>query len=285
MGLYDRDYTQNNYRPAYKYSARPPVKFRAPSTIVGRLLLANVIVFLLAFIIPPLGNFIYTWGCIDTFSWKTVLLQPWRIITYQFLHAGFWHIFGNMLVLYFFGPVIERLWGSKKFLTFYLCCGGAGGIIYPFLVFVGWLGPGQMIGASGAVLGVLAATAIMFPMVQVYIYGIFPVRLIFLALILLGISVMTLLRPDNFANAGGEAAHLAGMAVGALYVLWPIIKTKLKFRTVGVKWQRRRQNQQQILNEADRILEKVHTQGIHRLSRREKQILREATKLQQHNKI
>ncbi|MFA5553960.1 MAG: rhomboid family intramembrane serine protease [Phycisphaerae bacterium] len=285
MGLYDRDYTQQNYQASYGYSPRPPFHLRAPSSVVGRLLLINIAVFVLSFLIPPIGSVIYTYGSVHPVNWQTVVLQPWRVITYQFLHAGFWHIFGNMLWLYFMGPVLENLWGSRRFLIFYLVCGAAGGILYPILAFSGWLDVGIMVGASGAVLGIVAATAILFPMVNVYIYGIFPIKLVFIALIALFFSIIAVLSPDRYPNAGGEAAHLAGMATGAAYVFWPLIKTRFKLRSKAGSWQKKIAEYQRLQNEVDRILEKVHNQGIHSLTRSEKKTLKRATKLhrQQYN--
>lgn len=282
MGLYDRDYTQQDYQPSYGYYApRPQLRFRMPSSVVGKLLLINIAVFVFSYLIPPLGNFFYRYGSVFPVSIKAVVFQPWRVITYQFLHADFWHIFGNMLWLYFLGPNLENMWGSKRFLIFYLVCGTMGGIVYPVLVFTGWLDLGQMVGASGAVLGIVAATAILFPMVNVYIWGIFPVKLFFIAFIALFISITTLLNPSPQNNAGGEAAHLAGMITGAIYVFWPFIKTRMKFRSSTGSWQRKIAEHRLLRDEVDRILEKVHNEGIHSLTWQEKKTLKKATKLHQ----
>jgi len=282
VGLYDREYTQEHYRPSYWHSARPPFRLGMPSTVVGRLLIANIVVFLLSYLIPPLGNFIETWFSVFPVSWKTVLLQPWRIITYQFLHGGFSHIFFNMLWLYFLGPVLERHWGPRKFLFFYLACGAAGGIVYPVLVFAGWMKVGILIGASGAIFGVLAAAAILFPMLNVYIWGIFPVKLVFIALFAFFISVMALFKPAQGSDTGGQTAHfahLAGMIVGAVYTAWPYITVRYRLKSRTSPWQKKIQDQQQLAAQVDKILEKVYRHGISSLSRKEKQILKKATQL------
>jgi membrane associated rhomboid family serine protease len=182
-----------------------------------------------------------------------------------------------MLILFFFGPMLERLWGSRKFLTFYLVCGATGGLLYPLLVLVGWLDIGVLVGASGSILGMLAAGAILFPNLIVYVWGIVPVRLVILAAILLGISIITLLRPDQFENAGGEAAHLAGMVAGAVYVLSQPWRAKFKLKTRSGRWERKMAAQRNLQFELDRVLQKVHDSGIHSLTSKEKKILKQAT--------
>ncbi len=236
MGLYDRDYTQEGYRSQFRNAPQMRMTFPRITLVVKWLLIINVAVFVASFMIRPLGEFIFTWFSVYPANLE-MSLQLWRPITYQFLHAGLWHLFWNMLILFFFGPMLERLWGSRKFLTFYLVCGATGGLLYPLLVLVGWLDIGLLIGASGSILGMLAAGAILFPNLIVYVWGIVPVRLVILAAILLGISVITLLRPDQFANAGGEAAHLAGMVAGAVYVLSQSWRAKFKLKSRAGRWE------------------------------------------------
>jgi membrane associated rhomboid family serine protease len=229
-----------------------------------------------------MANFLYTWFSVypETIGMS---LQLWRVITYQFLHDvnGFGHIFVNMLALFFFGPMLEKFWGSKKFLTFYLICGATGGILYPVLANIGWLSKGPLVGASGSILGILAAGAILFPHTRVYIWGIFPIKLMVLAIVLAGISIITLLRPDKFANAGGQAAHLGGMVAGAVYVLSESWRSKYTSKLRGRRREKQIMARQNLEVEVDRILKKVHDSGIQSLTRKEKNILKEATKAEQ----
>jgi len=177
--------------------------------------------------------------------------------------------------------MLERLWGSKKFLNFYLVCGAMGGVLYPLLALAGWLRVAPLIGASGAILGMLAAGAILFPNMRVLVMFIFPVRLRILAIILALISILTLLRPEKFANAGGEAAHLAGMVAGAVYVLSQSWRAKLKIKIGAGQWEKKIAQQRNLQVEVDRILQKVHDSGIHNLTPREKKLLKQATKTEQ----
>jgi membrane associated rhomboid family serine protease len=283
MGLYDRDYTQEHHQDSYQYIPQMRIGFPVISPVVKWLLIINCLIFLITYIFRDSGRLAVEWFSVNPES-AGKSLQVWRLVTYQFLHdyEGFGHIFFNMLTLFFFGPLLERFWGSRKFLLFYLICGSAGGILYPLLVFAGWLQPYPLIGASGAILGIIAASALLFPTMRVYIFwGLFPIPLILLAVVFAVFSVLTLLRPYDFANAGGEAAHLAGMAVGAVYVLTGPFQKKILLNIRSKRWRKKLDQEHQIQLEVDRILEKVYHSGIGSLSSKEKKILKKATELEQ----
>jgi membrane associated rhomboid family serine protease len=282
MGLYDRDYTRADFRSQFYGGPHMRMLFPRLTPAVKWLLIINVAVFLPGFLVRPLGDFLETWFSVYPASVGRSL-QLWRLISYQFLHDfdGFGHIFWNMLILYFMGSILEPVWGSRKFLVFYLICGAAGGIFYPVLALAGWLSKGPLVGASGAILGVIAACGILFPNLMVYLFGIIPVRLAILALIMGVISVMSVLRPDVIANAGGEAAHLAGAATGVVYVLSESWRAKLKLKLRSGAWEKQMAAQRDLRVEVDRILQKVHDSGIHSLTSKEKRILRKATDLEQ----
>jgi membrane associated rhomboid family serine protease len=207
-----------------------------------------------------------------------IFLNPWRYITYQFLHANFRHVFFNMLMLFFFGPMFEAQWGSKRFIRFYLICGAAGGILYALLVLMHVLGPGTLVGASGAVYGLLAAAAVLYPSMKVYVFGVFPIPMAVMALLLVAYSVFRFMGGDN---AGGEAAHLAGLAVGALMVIYQPLMGKRRVKKSEGAWKKKTQLKQDFHKEIDRILDKVHKQGIKSLTRKERSILKRATELEQ----
>ena len=280
MGLYDRDYTHADFQSRPGHEPHFRVSMPRITPVVKWLLIINVAVFLLTFLIPPLKSFVFRWFSVYPAT-LGMTLQLWRQITYQFLHANPWHIFVNMIVLYFFGPLLERHWGGRKFLIFYLVCGAVGGLLYPLLVLVGWLGVAPLVGASGSILGMLAAGAILFPNMMVYVFGIIPVRLVVLAIIFAAISIISLLRPDRFSNAGGEAAHLGGMVAGAVYVFSQSWRDKIKLKLRSGAWRKKMTAQRNLQVEVDRILEKVHNSGIHSLTSKEKKILKQATKTEQ----
>ena len=99
----------------------------------------------------------------DSFSLGAVVFfagKLWMVVTYMFLHGGFWHIFFNMLVLWMFGTVLEREWGSREFLKYYLLTGIGGGLSYALFNIHSDV---PTVGASGAIYGLLAAYAVLSP--------------------------------------------------------------------------------------------------------------------------
>jgi membrane associated rhomboid family serine protease len=282
MGLYERDYTQADFQSNQGHFRNAPqirMSFPKLTPVVKWLLIINIGVFLAAITIKPLGVFIDQWFALDAHS-PGRAIQIWRLITYQFLHDQnyFWHIFMNMLGLFFLGPTLERHWGSRRFLPFYLGCGVAGALFYFFLVAVGFLPAGVMVGASGSILGMLAACAILFPHFIVFIF-IFPVPIRIAAIGLTGVYFLFVVTKG--ANAGGHAAHLAGMAAGAAYVFSQSWRDKFKFKLQSGHFEKQMASQRNLQVELDRILEKVHNSGIQSLNSREKKILKEATKAEQ----
>jgi membrane associated rhomboid family serine protease len=219
-------------------------------------------------------------------------LQLWRFFTYQFLHVDFPHILFNMFGLYFFGPLVEQWWGLRRFLAFYLLCGISGALVYWFMASMGVLSNHQLvplIGASGSIFGILIAAAVAFPHMQVrLLIPPIPMTMRTMALVFLVIAAVSLLAGSR--NAGGEAAHLGGAALGFLFTKFPWTldwadllanrvqnhgpnswDRKLKAR----EKEKRRQEKEQA--QVDRILDKVKTQGLAALTDREKQTLRNAT--------
>jgi membrane associated rhomboid family serine protease len=277
MTIYDRDYS----RPDYEQQ-RPQMQLRFPQVtpVVKNLLLLNTGIYLACIVIKPLGSFIYNWFSVDSTS-LSHSLQIWRLIGYQFLHSMSdpWHLIMNMMGLYFLGPTLERFWHSKKFLIFYLACGSVGGISYILLSQFGIVGTGELVGASGAILGMLAACAILFPQFVVFIF-LFPVPIRVASAIFMTMYIINIFKGG--INAGGDTAHLAGMIVGGGYVyLWPMLKNKCRPAIHSDNWEVRFKAYSEIQREVDRILLKVAKDGIGSLTKQEKKTLAEATKLEQ----
>jgi membrane associated rhomboid family serine protease len=147
-------------------------------------------------------------------------LPEWAtLITYQFLHGGILHLFSNMLFLWVFGDNVEDALGHLKFLVFYLLCGVAGGLAHAAFLPSSEL---PLIGASGAVSGVIAAYLMLHPRVRVWVlaFRFLPLRVP--AAWVLGFWVVTQLVMAVVAPADGVAwwAHIGGMAAGAVLVLF-----------------------------------------------------------------
>jgi membrane associated rhomboid family serine protease len=273
MGLYDRDYAQSEFRQRH---GLPQMRFSLPRMTPGAkwLLTVNIAVFVLC-LVPSLGIFLENWFALDTRSWLTIL-EPWRLVSYQFLHSrvDVWHIVVNMIGLFFLAPPLERHWGSKRFVLFYLSCGLAGGLLYIALAAAGLVHAGILVGASGAVLGVIAACAILFPHFNL-VFFIFPVPIRIAAVCLILISMVNMLTGGS--NAGGDAAHLGGAVAGAAYILLLPSWGRLTMKLRAGSWEKRMEQSHRLQIEVDRILAKVHRQGLHSLTAAEKRILKRAT--------
>lgn len=153
-------------------------------------------------------------------SWVGEFLKrPWTIASYMFLHANFWHLAFNMLFLYFIGRIFEDFQSNARFYSIYFGGGLAGGVLYliaynTFPVFTSIPEPVYMLGASGAVTAIVIATATLVPNYEVYLYGIFRVRLVWLAIAIVLMDIAFF--PSG--NEGGRLAHLGGAAFGFLYI-------------------------------------------------------------------
>jgi membrane associated rhomboid family serine protease len=275
MGLYDRDYTQANFRSQFHNAPQMRMTFPQITPVVKWLLIINFAVFFVQ--ILGAEKVLMRWFSLYPVS-LAAALQLWRLVTYQFLHSGIPHIFFNMLGLFFLGPTLERYWSSKRFLIFYLSCGVAGGLFYLFLVVAGFLPALPMVGASGAILGMLAACAILFPHFVVFIF-LFPIPIRVAAITFTAIYLIVVITRGT--NAGGDAAHLAGMATGAIYVFSQSWRAKLRLKIQSSRLQKKIAAERNLQAELDRILQKVHDAGIHSLTPKEKKILGQATEAEQ----
>lgn len=138
---------------------------------------------------------------------NTILTKPWTLVTYMFLHSGLFHILFNMLGLFFFGPLLERQIGSGKFLGLYI---GSGIIaaIAQVLLFPSSL----LLGASGAVFGILGALTILMPNMRIFVYFI-PMKLVYAVILFAALDLVMMGSGDNIAHA----AHLVGLLVGLVF--------------------------------------------------------------------
>jgi membrane associated rhomboid family serine protease len=190
----------NNYRPSQR-----------TTPVVLNLIIINALVFVAQMVFDS------TWDLTNRmalYSYNSGLFEPYQLVTHMFAHGGFMHILFNMYALWMFGSVLERLWGPKKFLIFYLVCGLAAGLTQMFVV------GGAAIGASGAIMGLLAAFAYTFPNTQFYILPIpFPIKAKYMAAIYAAIDLFGGFSgsTDNVAHF----AHLGGLVMGfILVIIW-----------------------------------------------------------------
>jgi rhomboid family protein len=295
----------NYYRPSGfgGFSFFPPV--------IKNLLIINSAVFLLQLVMQnltfggiPADNFIIRWFALMPLG--SGYFEIWQLITYQFMHGGFFHILFNMFILWMFGIEIENLWGSKKFLIFYLTAGVFGGLFQILLtpLLTGGLS-GPTIGASGAIMGVMVAFAMLFPNRLIFLYFLIPVKVKYFIVFLILI--------DLFAVNGGDSvahlAHLGGALTGLVYMLLDrnasfrnLFGSSSQYNSGGnisdafknipnpfKKKQRNVEDAQYYeikdkddenisQEEIDKILDKISQSGYQNLTEKEKKILFEASK-------
>jgi membrane associated rhomboid family serine protease len=157
----------------------------------------------------------------------------WQIFTYAFLHGDVMHLFLNLLMLAFIGGELEAFWGTPKFLRYYFFCSVSAGLLYLFLQMFVWGGQGlntPMVGASGAVYGLLMAYGLIFGERTLLFMMVFPMKAKHFVWVLAGLEFMTTV----FSGRGGLAAsaHLGGMFAGFGY-LW--VKAMIKVRQRRLK--------------------------------------------------
>lgn len=243
---------------------------------VLRIVLATIAVFFLQNATPAIVEAM-------AFVPQLALQRPWTFVTYMFLHApGFGHIFFNMLSLFFFGPRVEDRIGGKAFLGLYFTSGIAGALLS---IPVGY----PIIGASGAIFGVLLAYAWFWPRNQMLIWGIIPIEARYMVLLMTGISLYF-----GFGGSGGgnvaHFAHLGGFVGG--YIFLKLMQRNAgneRFRrqmqppapkletTAGAmdRWKRIKRDGLHEVNrdELDRILDKIGASGIASLTTGEREFL------------
>jgi membrane associated rhomboid family serine protease len=222
------------YSPyASSYSFGPGPLSSAMKGLIG----ANVIVFLAQLAFQPLNDVL---GLIPMFVVRNFWI--WQLATYMFLHGGLFHILFNMLALWMFGSELERIWGTRFFLKFYFVTGVGAGVLtvlFSLLPFgaAHQLYRSDVIGASGAIYGLLLAYALYFPDRPIYMYFLFPVPAKIFVIIMGAIAFYASLSGGSGGIA--NATHLGGLLVAYLYLnylkgdgIHPIAEVKYRY----LKW-------------------------------------------------
>ncbi len=221
----------------------------------------------------------------------------WEFVTFQFIHGSVGHVLFNSIGLFFFGPWMERWWGSKSFLLFYLVSGAGGAGFFMLLTYVGVLPEydfsAGLVGASAGIYGILVGVAIIAPTMRISLL-IPPVTLTMrqFALILMAFAAASIAF-KFLGNEGGEAGHLGGAVVGAILVfLWGpsgpfgkdgIFKKKKTGprRKIEPKIRPRTKIDLRSTSEVDEILDKISREGFQSLTNEEREVLQRAAKPEQ----
>lgn len=177
------------------------------SPLIRNIIIINVVMFLLQNLMPALESYVMLWPV------ESGYFRPYQLFTYMFAHGGFMHIFFNMLALASFGPILENYWGERKFLIFYLATGMGAGIIYVLIdYYIG--GGGPMLGASGAIYGILMAFGMVFPNLEIMLlFPPIPLKAKYMVFVM---GFMTYALDDSGSVA--HSAHFGGALVAFLLI-------------------------------------------------------------------
>lgn len=227
-----------------------PTGFRLLPPVVKHLLIINTLLFLVSFTLNRFGIDLSKYLGLHFFLASDFM--PYQLFTYMFMHANFEHIFFNMFALWMFGNTLENIWGSKRFLLFYIVCGLGAGVCQELVQYIQYLTMGlanyenvslgvahimptadylnmwNTVGASGAVYGLLLAFGMLFPNSMIYLYFLFPIKAKWFVIAYAVIELVS-----GFLSSGNVAhfAHLGGMLFGLILIL--IWKKKGKLYNSG----------------------------------------------------
>ena len=228
----------------------------------------NFGIFLLQTVARTEGLFFPLFGLVPKMVWSEFMI--WQPFTYLFFHGGIWHVLINMFVLWMFGSELERLWGKEHFLKFYFVTGVGAGLV---TIIFGLNSMTPIVGASGAVYGVLLAYGLTYPNRTVYLYGIIPIKSLWFVI---GIGVIAFMSSFDNISQISHLTHLSGMVIGYLMLKRPVRFNDLWFtirkRTLEfkIKHEEKKVSQhQEIEREIDRILDKINREGFDNLTEEE----------------
>lgn len=285
--------------------------FNRPNNGLIRIILINIIVFVAVRLIPvpfwlagvnyeAIRHTIDSWLVLPS-SLQEFIIKPWTLVTYFFMHDGFFHILFNMLFLYWFGRIINEFLGNEKVVNLYILGGLAGGLFYMLIynllpIFSEAVNFSYLIGASAGVYAVVVGAATFMPNYSISLLLIGPVRIKYIALFYVVVSIIQM--PQG--NAGGELAHLAGAAIGFIFIkqlrkgndmgkpinqffrfVTNLFKKQPKVKVTYNNSTRRTANRRSFKSdqeEIDAILDKISESGYESLTKEEKQKLFDASR-------
>ncbi len=201
--------------------------------------------------------------------------RVWQLFTYMFLHGGFFHFLFNMFALWMFGSELEHHWGTREFLKYYCITGVGAGVL---ALITSWNSSVPIVGASGAIYGLLLAYGLYFPDRLIYIWFLIPIKAKHLVILFGIVEFFAALSQSSSGIA--HFAHLGGILVGLAYLKFRQRGPTNQLRSKWTQWwaARGRGKITDLQKEVDRILEKISEQGIESLTEWEKKILDHASR-------
>ena len=247
-----------------EFSYKPTLFTNAIKVLVS----INFGVFVLQTLSRSENLFFPLFGLVPKFVWSEFMI--WQPFTYIFFHGGIWHVLINMFVLWMFGTELERLWGKNRFLRFFFITGVGSGIITMLFSLQSTV---PIVGASGAVYGVLLAYGLTYPNRRVYLYGIIPIKSLWFVF---GIGLIAFMSSFNNISQVSHLTHISGMFIGYFLLkktfnlseaVFIVRKKILEYRIQ--KKEKYIYKQYQIEKDVNRILDKINREGYNSLTEEE----------------
>ena len=276
-----------------------PTGFNVLPTVVKNLLIINVLMFLATITLERFQ--IDLTSILGLHFFKASNFRIYQFVTYMFMHANFGHLFFNMFALWMFGNTLENIWGSQRFLLFYMVCGIGAGLCQEAVQYIqyatqlanyatvntgsqiitmsAYLNMMNTVGASGAVYGLLLAFGMMFPDSRIYLYFLLPIKAKWFVI---GYAVIELITGLTGVDNVAHFAHLGGMLFGLILILYwkkhglngpNFDLTRWKGWFFKWKQNRTQKRTQKKQHDVDAILDKVAKNGYDSLTDEEKKFL------------
>ena len=242
------------------------------------LLITNIIVFVLMELFGEKTFLFRSFGLVPILVWQKYYL--WQLFTYIFIHGDWLHILLNLFMLWVCGQDLETQWGGKYFFLFYFICGFGAGLI---TVFFDIYSITPIVGASGAIYGLLVAYGFTYPNRILLLYGLFPIKAKY---IVLGLGLIAFFASisANQSNVS-HITHLSGMAIGLVFIFikinWNLIQMwylKLRLKNIIQRYSNSSDETEQMKHKVDAILDKLTDSGWESLTEQEEKYLAQASK-------
>ena len=232
----------------------------------------NVLLFIFRYISINRYDLAQIFGLSSGDVWPMI----WQPVTYMFIHGDFFHVFMNMFVLWMFGSEMESIWGSREFIKYYFITGIGSGIIWLLLNISNSYS--VLIGASGAIYGILLAYGLMFPNRKVLIYFLFPIKVKYFVILLGAVAFISSIG-DSGSNIS-HLTHLSGMLIGFIYLRSNtyLPRLLLLINSMLAEVKNKREDKKQARRFAakkhiDKLLDKINDVGYDGLNEKEKKDL------------
>lgn len=207
----------------------------------------------------------------------------WQLVTYMFLHGNLLHLLFNMLALWMFGRDLEYDWGSREFLKYYFICGTGAGIVTLAAL---WGKATFTIGASGAVYGILLAFGMAYPNRYIFLWFLIPIKAKYFVILFGALELLASL--SSTSDGVAHLTHLGGLVIGFVYLR--LSDARIRFpaplawlgrwraQRKGRQLRRRWDEHRELMEEVDRILDRINEVGYEGLTPDEREILERASR-------